>query len=526
MARNDGAVTRLMWAAALVTAATVASRLLGFVRDAIIAGFYGQTATVDQYNAAYVIPDTLYLLLIGGAISSAFVPVVSGYLTEGRREEAERVMNLALTLILVGLTPILLLGELFAPDVMRVVAVGFDGHPAAIAHTTFLTRIMLMAVLFHAFNGVLVGIQYAKKSFWATAVGPLFYNLGIIALGWEFGRVWGIQAFAWGVLVGAFANFVIQTLWVWQLGFRYRWEWNPRHQGLLRVGTLMVPVMFGVGLGQLNLIINQTFFASLLPAGSINALRLASRIMMTPVSLAASLAIALLPNLAELVTQGQPDEFARYLTGAMRVVIFVSIPATVGLLLVGRPLVAALFEHGRFSGHAVAVTSGALTFYVLGILAYGGMEVLVRGFYAHNDTKTPVWIGAVALAAGFVMSLVLLHPLRQDGLALAYTLTGYINLGLLAWMLRRRMGRAAGLRMLRTGARTLLATAVMGLGVYMARVLLRPWLQGSNAVGRLAALAVVVAVGTALFALAARRFHVEEYQLIAGRFGRRRLRTP
>jgi putative peptidoglycan lipid II flippase len=124
------------------------------------------------------------------------------------------------------------------------------------------------------------------------------------------------------------------------------------------------------------------------------------------------------------------------------------------------------------------------------------------------------------------MSLALLYPMRQDGLALAYTLTGYINLGLLAWMLRRRMGRAAGIRMLRTGARTLLATTVMALGVYMARVLLAAWLEGPSAVGRLAALAVVVAVGAALFALAARRFHVEEYQLIAGRFGRRRLRTP
>ena len=522
MARDDSVVSRMMWAATLVTGATVVSRLMGFVRDAIIAGFYGQTATVDQYNAAYVILDTLYLLLIGGAISSAFVPVIAGYLAQDRHDEAERVMNLALSLVWVGLIPILLLGEWLAPDIMRVLAVGFNGEPHAIADTTYLTRIMLIAVLFHALNGVLVGMQYAKKSFWATAIGPLFYNLAIIVIGYWFGRQWGIQAFAWGVLVGAFVNFLIQVASVRRLGLRYRWEWNPRHPGLRRVGRLMLPIMFGVGLGQLNLIINQTFFASLLPAGSINALRLASRIMMTPVSLASSLAIALLPNLAELVSRGQREQFLRYLSGAMRVVIFISVPATVGLWLVGRPLVAVLFEHGRFTPHAVMVTAGALSFYVLGVLAYGGMEVLVRGFYAYHDTRTPVWVGAVALGVGFIISLLVLHPLRQDGLALAYTLTGYVNLVLLGWMLRRKLGPLGGTRMARTAARTLLAAAVMALGVAMARVLLNPWITSPALIPKAVALALMMATGSALFMLAARRFHVEEYTLIMSRVWRRR----
>src|SRR5579875_1657519 len=154
MARTEGQVRHIMWAATLITAATIVSRLLGFFRASLIADLFGQTATVDHYNAAYVLPDTLYLLLIGGAISSAFVPVIAGLLTRGKADEAERVLNAALTTVVAGLVPALLLAELIAPYIVRVVAVGFNGNPAAIEATTHLTRIMLVAVLFHGLNGV------------------------------------------------------------------------------------------------------------------------------------------------------------------------------------------------------------------------------------------------------------------------------------------------------------------------------------------------------------------------------------
>jgi putative peptidoglycan lipid II flippase len=523
MVRDEGQVRHIMWAATLITAATIVSRLLGFVRASLIADFFGQNARVDHYNAAYVLPDTLYLLLIGGAISSAFVPVIAGYLTRGESDEAERVLNASLTTVVVGLVPILALAELFAPAVVRVVAVGFNGNPAAIAATAYLTRIMLIAVLFHGLNGVLIGAQYARKSFWATAIGPLLYNLGIIALGFLFGRIWGIQAFAWGVLVGAFVNFLLEVYAVARLGFHYAIVWDPRHPGLRRVGQLMFPIMFGVGLGQLNLVVNQTFFGSLLAAGTINALNLASRVMMVPVSLAASLAIAILPNLAEVAAAGDHQAFYRYLSGAMRVVIFVSVPATIGFWLVRAPLIAIMFQHGRFTGHDVSVTAAALGFYVMGILPYGAMEVIVRGFYAYHDTRTPVWIGAVALVVGFLSSLLLMRPMQQAGLALAYSITGWTNLLLLMYMLRRRFGPIGATRMLRTGVRTLLAALVMAIGVAMTHVLVAAWTQSAHAAPRIVALVLMVGVGAALFALAARRFHVEEYDLIVSRMFRRRL---
>jgi putative peptidoglycan lipid II flippase len=511
----------LMRAASLVSGATILSRLLGFVRDSLIAAYYGQTAVVDQYNAAYVIPDTLYLLLVGGAISSAFVPVVSDYLVTDRPGEAERVVNTALNAVLVGLTPLVLLGVALAPLLVRVVAIGFAKNPAAVAHTAALTRIMLVAVLFHAVNGVLVGHQYARKSFWATAVGPLFYNVAIIAVGGIFGRSGGIAAFAWGVLVGAFVNFLFQWAGVRRLGFRYRWVLDLRHPGFTRILRLMVPVMLGVGLVQLNLLINQTFLASLLPAGSINALRLASRIMLTPVSLASSLAIALLPNLTEVAARRDFVQLRRLLSLGLRLVVFLTLPAAVGLLLVGHPLIALLFRHGRFTAADVDRTARALAFYTIGTVAYGAVEVLVRGFYALKNTVTPVVVSVFVLVLGFVLNWLLLGPMAEDGLALAYSLTGWINLALLLVLLHRALVWMEGWRILRTTVRTAIAAGVMAGGVVLAHRALAPWLDGPSSLPRLAALAVVVAVGTALFAWTARRLHIEEFRLIRDRLRRR-----
>jgi putative peptidoglycan lipid II flippase len=521
MATQSNRATQLMWAATLVSAASILSRLLGFVRDAIVAGYFGQTATVDQYNAAYVIPDTIYLLLIGGAISSAFVPVVGEYLAHGQDDEAEHVINVALNITVVAILPLVLLGEILAPWLVRIIAVGFNGEPGAVAHTAYLTRIMLGAVIFHAINGVLVGTQYARKSFWATAIGPLFYNIGIIAVGAAAGRIWGIQAFAWGVLIGAFVNFVIQVWGVTLLKLRYRWAFDLHHPGLVRIARLMVPVAFGMGLSQLTLIINQTFLASLLPAGSINALRLASRIMLTPVSLASSLAIALLPNLTDLISQGDLGAFRQYLSASVRVVIFISLPAAVGLLMLSHPLVAVLFHHGRFDAHNVAVTSGALVYYAIGIVPYGAISVLIQGFYAMQDTRTPVVIGIVVIVLGFLVNWVLLRAMAQDGLALAYSLTGYLNLALLAVWLRKRLRRLDGARTLRTTVRTLVASAIMALGLELAIVALGPWLSEGPTLPRFLSLGAAAAVGATVFALAARRLHLEEYEMVERRLRRR-----
>jgi len=244
---------------------------------------------------------------------------------------------------------------------------------------------------------------------------------------------------------------------------------------------------------------------------------------MVPVSMAASLAIAILPNLAEVAEAGDHAAFYRYLSGAMRIVIFVSVPATVGFWLIRTPLIAVMFQHGHFTAHNVRVTAGALGFYAFGILPYGAMEVAVRGFYAYHDTRTPVYIGAVAIAVGFAASVVLMGPMKQEGLALAYSLTGWTNLVLLLYMLRKRRGPIGATRMVRTGVRTVLAALVMAVGVAMTQTLVGRWTTAPDAGPRVAALILMLGIGAALFFLAARRFHVEEYDLIMSRLRRRRL---
>lgn len=450
-------------ATTLVGGAMVASRILGFLRNSILAYDFGQTRVMDAYNTAYNIPDTLYLVLVGGGISSAFIPVLARYLEKEEHAELRQVVSAAFTTVLVAISAVILLGVVFAPVYMHLLARGFN-RPA-LDLTVMLTRILVVTIIFHALNGVLIGTQYAHSSFLATAIGPLVYNSTIIVLGLLLAHRMGVAAFAWSTLIGAGGNFLVQLWGVRRLGIRLRFRWDLNNPGLRRIGRLMLPVTLGMSVAQVNLLINQSYFASFLARGDINALNLSSRIMLMPVLAATSIGITLLPALSRLALGTDRKAFVASLARSLGAVLFVSIPAGIGLMTLAVPLIRLLFQHGAFTDHATLHTAQALVFYAIGIAAYGAYEILSRAFYALQETRVPLVTGLISMAVGLVLNVILVRVMSYRGLALSYSITGVINAALLLVILRRELGPLGGQRVLSSALRTLVAAGGMGAAV-------------------------------------------------------------
>ncbi len=515
-------------AAAIVGAAMVVSRILGFFRNTAIAALFGQGFATDAFTAAYLVPDTIYMILIGGGVSSAFIPVLTRYLADEREDEVWRVVSISVNIVAVGLAAVLGVGMLLAPWYLHLLLPGFGA--AKLALTVGLTRITLASIFFHGLNGVLIGTEYAYSSFTGTALGPLVYNVAIILVGIALARPFGIAAFAWSTLIGSFLNFAVQLWGVMRLRPRYHLSLNLHHPGIRRIFSLMVPVAFGMSLAQINLLVNQSYLASTLPQGTVNALTLASRVELVPVMFAISVGITLLPNLSRQAAMRDMQGFRRSFSDAMRAVLFVTIPASLGLLLLAEPVVEVLFQHGAFSGEATIVTSSALVYYSIGITGYAAYEIIARGFYALGDTRTPVLIGVITLVVSIILNFLLVHLFSgphgsggERGLALAYSLTGLLNAWLLLSAFRRRAGPLQGRRTARTAVRAVLAglgmLVVLSLGEHLTPLLV----FGPSIVRDLIELIWPMALGIVTYFAIARMLGAEEVGWILG-IALRRLR--
>jgi len=434
---TERVATGLVRSAAILSITAGLSRILGFLRNTVISALFGQNQLTDMLNASFIIPDTIYLIMVGGGISSAFIPVLASHLEEKDEKTVWKIVSIAFNLILVLVGLLVIVGILLAPYLVRIITPGFTMEQ--VAYTALLTRIVLVAVLFHCLNGVLIGTEYAYQSFMATAIGPLMYNIAIIIFGLLFAPKLSIAAFALSTLIGAVINFLIQIWGVCRLNPSYHLSLDLQNPGIRRIVKLMLPVTIGLSITQLNLFFNQTFIASLLPRGSINALTLSSRVVMVPIVFASSIGIALLPALTRIAVQRDFTSFSRYLSSSLRTVIFISIPSTVGLIVLGQQIIKILFQHGRFTPSDTMVTTEALVFYSLGIVAYGAYEIIGRAFYATQDTITPLKIGLTALAAGTLLNFTLGPIYGIRGLALAYSLAGFINIFLLIYFLQRKI---------------------------------------------------------------------------------------
>ncbi|WP_227767546.1 murein biosynthesis integral membrane protein MurJ [Zhaonella formicivorans] len=506
-------------AAGFIMLAMIVSRVLGYIRDIIIYAHYGQNRITDAYNAAFSIPDFLYMLLVGGALSSAFIPVFSSYIATGQEEDAWEVASVTFNVIMLLMALGILIGVTFSPQLIRLLVPGFDAQTMEL--TVFLTRIMFIQVIFMAFSGISMGILNSHKHFVAPAIGSVLYNLGIIVVGYLFSPRLGIAAFSIGVVVGAFLNFAAQVPMLLKIGLRYRWTLNLRHPGVKQLAGLILPVLIGLSITQFNLFVNQNL-ASGLPNGIVSALRSGQRLMQLPIGVfAIAIAVAVFPTLTEHAAKKELHSFKRSMSLGVRTVIFITLPASAGLIALAVPLIRLIFEQGKFTPEATQATAVALFFYSIGIFAYSAIHVLSRAFYALKDTTTPVTMGSLAMLLNLVLNLLLIKPMAHGGLAFAYSIAGIFNMLILLWILRKKIGSIDGRNMLLSFLKSLAASVVMGVTVYLFSQWLEEFLDVNSKINQGIEVMLGVGLGAAIYIGIAWLFRMEEARMVAELLARR-----
>ncbi len=447
---------------------TFLSRIMGFVRDLVVARVFGADAGTDAFFVAFKIPNFMRRLFAEGAFSMAFVPVLNTYKTRhGTQELKGFVDDVAGSFgaVLLGVT---LLGVVWAPVLILIFAPGFSGEASKQAVATEMLRLTFPYLMFISLTAFAGGILNTYERFGVPAFTPVLLNIALILcallLAPEMERP--IFALAWGVFIAGVAQLAFQLPFLWRIGMLPRPRVNFRDAGVRRVITLMVPTLFGVSVTQIGLLLN-TLLASFLVTGSITWLYYGDRLMEFPLGmLGVALGTIILPKLSQKHAEQSPEAFSRTLDWALRWVLLLGVPAAVGLLALAGPMMAALFHSGEFTGEDVNMAARALMAYALGLVAFMGIKVLAPGFYARQDMKTPVRIAVIAMIVNVAFSLLLVFPLGHTGLALATTLSAVANVGLLLrGLLREGVYRPGdGWRALL--ARGLGASIVMGLVVW------------------------------------------------------------
>jgi len=462
---NEARRMQLARAATIVMVAFVVSRALGLAREMIIGNQFGTSRELDAYLAAFRIPDLIFQVIAGGALGSAFIPTFTSYLAHGDEKQAWRLASSVLDIVAVVLTSCATLAAIFAPQlVAHVVVPGFTPEEQVL--TVQLMRLMLISPIIFGISGIVMGILNSFQHFLLPALAPAIYNLSIIAGAMFLAPVMGIHGLAVGVVAGSVLHLLIQLPELLRKGLVYRPIIDITHPGVREVGRLMLPRMLGLATVQINFLVN-IFLASGLTEGSLAALNYGWMLMLLPQGIfALAIATAAFPTLSELAAREEFGELRLTLSEALRLILYLTIPASVALIVLREPLVQLLLQRGRFDPSSTQAVAWALQFYALGLFAHSALEIVTRAFYSLHDTRTPVLIGAGAMILNIILSLLLIRPLLHGGLALANSVATIIETSVLLVILRGRLGGVDGQRLLRSVAKTSLAALVMGFGVY------------------------------------------------------------
>jgi len=448
--------------------AFVVANLFGLVRQVIINRTFGTSADLDAYFAAFRVPDLIFNVIAGGALGSAFIPTFTGLLIADNKREAWRLVASLINMLLVLVTAIALITGLLAPVLIRnLLAPGFSAEQVAL--TSALMRIMLLSTVIFGVSGLLMGVHHAHKHFLVPAVAPILYNLGIIGGAVLLTPRWGVHGLAWGVVLGALGHIGIQVPRLLRYDWRFVLELGLRNEHVREAGRLMLPRMFGLAVWQINFWVNIAI-ASRLPVGSISGLTIAFQIFTFPQAvIAQAIATAVFPTLSEQAARNDKIAMRGTLGSSLRGVLYLAIPATVGLILLGRPIIALLFQNQTFTEHSTDLVNWALGWYALGLVSHSVVEIVTRAFYALKDTRTPVAIGVGAMILNVVLSLTLttvfanFGSLPHGGLALANTLATTVELIVLLILLRPRLAGLSSGGVGSSIAHTLFGALGMGL---------------------------------------------------------------
>jgi putative peptidoglycan lipid II flippase len=483
-------MNKLAIASLVVMTGFVVSRLLGLVRNMVILSQFGTGREFEAYVAAVTVPDIIFQVLAGGAVGSAFIPVFKTYIARDSVDDGWRLARTAMTVAVAITIPVAFVIALIARPLTDVLVPGFDAELKN--ETARLMRIMLVSPVLFAVSGFATSVLNSFQRFALTALAPVAYNLSII-LGAVLLRPLGIEGVAIGVAAGALLHLLVQVPGLRAQGMLLRPAFQIHHPGLREIGRLMGPRMLGLGVVQVNLLVN-VLLASLLISGSIGYLNVAWTLIMSPLVLAMAVSTAVFPTLAEESALEHTESVRDLFLVALRMILFLTIPASVGLMVLAEPVIRLFFERGEFTALSTTMTAGALVFYSVGLAGHASVEIVDRVFYAVHDTRTPVTVAVGAFLLNIVLSLSLMNTdLNYRGLALAHSLAALTEAVLLLWLLARRVG-GLPMSMLWGGlARTVIASAAMALAIGPLPGLL---FRGAQASGQIQAASLI---GTCTF---------------------------
>ncbi|MCC2641858.1 MAG: mviN [Nitrospira sp.] len=446
-------------AAGLIGVATFSSRILGFVRDMVLAGLFGATAAADAFFVAYRIPNLLRELFAEGSMSAAFIPVFTEYHTLKTKRDAWELASATFTTLLTIVTAITLIGILAAPGIVWLLAPGFHESPDKLALTTLLTRVMFPYLLFISLAALAMGILNSLRAFAAPAFSPVFFNVFTIACALFLSPMLGepIIGVAIGIVVGGAAQFAMQLPGLKGRGMLFGLRFHPGHPGVKRIGRLMIPSLLGLSVTQINITVS-TILASFF-AGGPTYLFYGMRLIQFPLGIfGVALATAILPTLSAQAARGALDDLRMTLGFGLRMIFFIILPAMLGLIILRQPIVHLFFEHGSFTRADTLTTATAVLCYAVGLWAFAAVRIIVSAFYSMQDTKTPAMTAGMAVMANIILSLWLMTLLGVAGLALSTALAAMLNGGILVAVLHRRLGRIDWESIGRSAVRVLVAS--------------------------------------------------------------------
>lgn len=467
------ATRQIARAAGTVMAAFILSNLIGLVRQVLVSRAFGTLSEFDAFNAAATYPDLIFSLVAGGALASAFVPTLTGFLTKEDRDGGWFLSSAIGNLVFILLSVLSLISIVFAPQIVQLfLAPRYS--PEMQELTASLLRVLLIAPAIFGISGLMMGILNAHQVFLWPALAPSMLWLGMIIGVLFFTPTMGIFGLAWGYVLGAIMHLGIQIPALFRLpGCRYFATLGLQFPAVKEVGRLMGPRLLGVAAVQINFVVN-TILATGMAEGSLGSLKYAWAIMTMPqVVIAQAIAIAALPTFSSQIAMGKTAEMRSTLAATLRGVIFLALPAMMGLILLREPIIAMLFQRGAFTAQSTTLVAWALLWYTLGLLGHSFVEILSRAFYAMHDTKTPVIVSIGAMSLNVIFSLAFVFIFDQlgwlpfGGLAFANTLATSLEMISLYYLMRRRL-QGLDDRLIWSGfLKFLLATAVMSLVLWL-----------------------------------------------------------
>lgn len=483
----SGQINSITIAALLVALSSLVSRFLGIFRDRILAGEFGAGDTLDVYYTAFRIPDLIFNLLVLGALSAGFVPILIGLIKDPNCRKSKRFFGspnggaweLSSNLLnILGLCLIIFcaLGWLLSPWLMKLVAPGFDPEKQAL--TVELSRIMFLSPFFLGLSSVFGGILQSFKRFFVYSLSPIFYNVGIIIGALYFVPRWGVQGLAWGVVLGAFFHLLIQLPVVFVMGYRYVPKINFKDKNIVKIATMMVPRTMSLAMTQVNLLVI-TIIASTLSEGAISIFNFANNLQFFPISIfGISFAVAAFPVLSKHAFN--KTKLTENFSLVFRQILFFIIPATVLLLTLRAQLIRVILGTGKFDWEDTILTIDTLGFFAISLFAQASIPLLVRVYYARHDSKNPFLIGLAAALVNVVLAFVFTQKLGTAGLALAFSIASIFNFALLWIFLKLELGDLDEKRILISSIKFSVAAIACGLTAQGMKLVIWPFVDMSK----------------------------------------------